>query len=93
VRQLNVTTCPALLAPLVAKAHLLLSHVLTTYLYACFCASAGLLDDAYSLSLVWQLNVTAFLALAKALGGRTLPELPPWSIGLGWLQVSICWSL
>jgi hypothetical protein len=49
---------------------------------------AGLLDDAYSLSLVRQLNVTTFLGLAKALGARTLPELPPWSIGLGWLQVS-----
>jgi hypothetical protein len=36
---------------------------------------------------VRQLNVTTFLGLAKALGCRTLPELPPWSIGLGWLQV------
>jgi hypothetical protein len=50
-------------------------------------ACAGLLDDAYSLSLVRQLNITTFLSLAKALGGRFQPELPPWGIGLGWLQV------
>jgi hypothetical protein len=33
-------------------------------------AAAGLLDDAYSLSLVRQLNVTVFLNLTKALGRR-----------------------
>ncbi|WIA35582.1 hypothetical protein OEZ86_004003 [Tetradesmus obliquus] len=47
---------------------------------------AGLLDDAYSLSLVRQLNVTTFLCLTTALGRRLQPELPPWGIALGWLQ-------
>jgi hypothetical protein len=47
---------------------------------------AGLLDDAYSLSHVRQLNVTIFLELIKALGTRSRPELPPWSVALGWLQ-------
>jgi hypothetical protein len=52
-----------------------------------YATTAGLLDDAYSLSLVRQMNVTTFLGLAKALGARFKPELPPWGIGLGWLQV------
>eukprot|EP00878_Enallax_costatus_P039923 GHUV01045862.1.p1 GENE.GHUV01045862.1~~GHUV01045862.1.p1 ORF type:complete len:417 (+),score=127.07 GHUV01045862.1:751-2001(+) len=47
---------------------------------------AGLLDDAYSLSLVRQLNITVFLSLTKALGERFAPERAPWGIALGWLQ-------
>lgn len=49
-------------------------------------AGSGLLDDAYHLSYVRQLNITIFLDLVKALGTRARPELPPWSIALGWLQ-------
>jgi len=47
---------------------------------------AGLLDDAYSLSHVRQLNISIFLQLVKSLGARARPELPPWKTALGWLQ-------
>jgi hypothetical protein len=47
---------------------------------------AGLLDDAYSLSHVRQLNISIFLDLVKVLGTRARPELPPWRTALGWLQ-------
>lgn len=50
------------------------------------CVHAGLLDDAYSLSHVRQLNISIFLTLVNALGVRARPELPPWSTALGWLQ-------
>lgn len=52
----------------------------------CCGACAGLLDDAYSLSHVRQLNISMFLELVNALGARGRPELPPWSTALGWLQ-------
>eukprot|EP00879_Flechtneria_rotunda_P033023 GHRR01036539.1.p1 GENE.GHRR01036539.1~~GHRR01036539.1.p1 ORF type:complete len:804 (+),score=310.33 GHRR01036539.1:678-3089(+) len=47
---------------------------------------AGLLDDAYSLSLARQLNITVFFQLTFGLGSRLAAEHAPWSIGLGWLQ-------
>jgi hypothetical protein len=61
-------------------------------MHACPCcllltaAAAGLLDDAYSLSHVRQLNISIFLNLIQALGSRARPELPPWDTALGWLQ-------
>lgn len=49
-------------------------------------AAPGLLDDAYALSIVRQLNITVFLDLTTALGARGAAEYSPWSVALGWLQ-------